>query len=460
MLNDLTEIVAIPSVEAAPSGENAPFGAELRRALDWFIQKADSYGLKTGENNGYCAWADYGDESKPIIGIVAHIDVVPAGSGWTHEPFTLHREGATLFGRGVSDNKGALCMALHCLKKFKEEKRVFKHRIRLIVGCNEETGSRCIQRYAEQEEIPVVSLVPDSDFPVINSEKAILQLNAVFKPDDEFKKAFKKFRWGDRPNIVPEEASFAFEPNNFNGMRFLAFGDDYLDFPTVKKYRTLVNVKKEDVFIDRKNGKVKVTVKGKAAHGSTPEKGDNAAWKAWALITGCMPHCDFAHAMLKLCNDKLSEKLGFYGEDDRSGKLTTNMGITDFDGDKLTVTFDFRLPLCCDKDKIIATINALPYCESTCVASYSPNLFFEPDSPFISTLVKIYNETTGDNAGPVQSGGGTYAKGLPNAVAFGIAFPGSQSHAHGADEQIKISDLEKAGVIYEKTIEALDKLYK
>lgn len=92
-----------------------------------------------------------------------------------------------VYGRGVADDKGPLVVMLHLLKKFKEEKIKLKHRIRLIVGCNEETGSLCLKKYVDTGEIPVVSLVPDSDFPVINSEKGILHTDAVLTPDEVFK---------------------------------------------------------------------------------------------------------------------------------------------------------------------------------------------------------------------------------------------------------------------------------
>ena len=197
-LKDLAEIVAFDSVERERSAADAPFGAEVRGALDCFLNKASYYGLKVGENGGYYGWAEYGDHEKPLIGILAHADIVPAGGGWTSDPFTVRR--------GVADDKGPLVTMLYVLKKLRDEKVKLRHRVRLIVGCNEETGSLCLKKYAEEGEIPVVSLVPDSDFPVINSEKGILHTDVAITPDEQFTSSVASLRAGTRANVVPGEA--------------------------------------------------------------------------------------------------------------------------------------------------------------------------------------------------------------------------------------------------------------
>ncbi|MFR6641626.1 MAG: hypothetical protein ACLUSP_10155 [Christensenellales bacterium] len=61
MFEDLREIVEIKSVDAPGFRADAPFGQGLRNALDWFLNKASSYGLKVGEGDGYYGYADYGN---------------------------------------------------------------------------------------------------------------------------------------------------------------------------------------------------------------------------------------------------------------------------------------------------------------------------------------------------------------------------------------------------------------
>ena len=461
MLKDLAEIVSIESVQDTPSGKNAPFGENLRKALDWFLNKARSYGLETGENNGYYGWADYGDKSKPAIGILTHIDIVPVGEGWDTDPLTVTKKGDMLYGRGVSDDKGALCMALHLLKKFKEEKREFSHRIRLIVGCNEESGCECLKKYRQDEtDIPVVSLVPDSHFPVTYCEKGIAHIEAFFRPDSDFKANFESLVAGQRANVVPEKAQFKLLYNGFSNGRFLSFRENFLDLAMPKKYTTQVGFAKDDFTVESENGASIVTVKGKSAHGSTPQKGKNAVWGAWAFIAGSAPHNNFTKEMLKLCSPDADEYLGLRISDEKSGALTMNMGITEYFGDNVKVTFDFRLPLGIDADTVCKALESLPFCVGTNIVHRDDILFVDPNSKLVTTLMDVYKECTGDSdARPLLSGGGTYAKTLPNALAFGISMPSAPDKAHEANEQISLSALNKTSEIYEKAIIALDKIY-
>ncbi len=460
MIKDLTEIVAIPSVESEPSGDNAPFGTEVRRALDWFLDKAKSYGLKTGENKGYYGWADYGDEDKPIIGILTHIDIVPAGEGWVTDPFTVTQEGETLYGRGVADNKGALCMALHMLKKFKEDGKKFKHRIRLIVGCNEETGCKCLEKYALEEEIPVVSLVPDSSFPLIHCEKGIVKTVAEFAPDKEFKNAIEYFYSGERTNVVPGKAEFKYIKTDFSGAKPLAFGKDYLNFAMPKKYLAEVGATADDFEFDRTNNGLKMLVHGVPAHASTPLEGKNAVWNAWAFLNGNMPQSPFTQAMMKLCSPSADEYMGIKRNDEKTGELTMNMGVTKYEaGGNLRVEFDFRIPRTITPDEVLEAVKNLPFCVKAENERVTDMLYFDPESDLVKTLLSIYNEETGDYAKSIITGGGTYAKCLPNALAFGINFPGEQENMHKEGEKVKISSLNKAKEIYLKAIEKLDQLY-
>ena len=78
------------------------------------------------------------------------------------------------------------------------------------------------------------------------------------------------------------------------------------------------------------------------------------------------------------------------------------------------------------------------------------NLSFMHESSFIQTyddffkktLVPEYAKATGRNDPLAVSGGGTYAKRLPRAIAFGMWFPGKPYPGHGADERISLDDLQ------------------
>ncbi len=87
ILDDLGEIVAVPSVYSAPE-DGAPYGRNCLKALEWFVDKAKSYGLEAKLIDGACAYAEVG-EGKECIGILGHLDVVPAGNGWATDPFKM-----------------------------------------------------------------------------------------------------------------------------------------------------------------------------------------------------------------------------------------------------------------------------------------------------------------------------------------------------------------------------------
>ena len=61
----------------------------------------------------------------------------------------------------------------------------------------------------------------------------------------------------------------------------------------------------------------------------------------------------------------------------------------------------------------------------------------------VKILLEVYKEHTGIDGKPVCIGGGTYAKCLPNILAFGPIFPGDEVREHKPDEFIEIPKLMK-----------------
>jgi len=119
MISQLGRLVKYDSKrgEAQPG---KPFGEGPAAVLAEALQMAGEMGFETKNLDNYCGYAQIG-EGKDIIGIAAHLDIVPAGEGWSTDPFTLTRKGDVLYGRGVSDDKGAVVAALYALKVLQEE---------------------------------------------------------------------------------------------------------------------------------------------------------------------------------------------------------------------------------------------------------------------------------------------------------------------------------------------------
>ena len=74
---------------------------------------------------------------------------------------------------------------------------------------------------------------------------------------------------------------------------------------------------------------------------------------------------------------------------------------------------------------------------------HKPKLYVPADSELVKILLKVYKEHTGIDGKPICIGGGTYAKALPNILAFGPIFPGDEVREHKPDEFIEIPKLMK-----------------
>jgi dienelactone hydrolase len=199
----LSKLISIPSIKDTPTN-NAPFGENIRKALDVFLAEAKNLGLRTHDENGYYGWAEYG-EGESSIAIACHIDVVPATGNWNLPPYTLTEKDGLYYGRGVADDKGAIAVSLKLLKELKESNAKLSHRIRVIVGCDEESGSECMEKYNAIDELPTFAIVPDADFPIVNSEKGIQHITLCAKSGNIASEVIEIYG-GERPNIVCDRA--------------------------------------------------------------------------------------------------------------------------------------------------------------------------------------------------------------------------------------------------------------
>ena len=82
--------------------------------------------------------------------ILAHLDVVSEGTGWTKEPFRGTVENGVIYGRGAMDNKGPAVAVLYALACAREIEPNLSKNARVILGTAEETGSEDIRYYYER----------------------------------------------------------------------------------------------------------------------------------------------------------------------------------------------------------------------------------------------------------------------------------------------------------------------
>lgn len=460
MLNDLKELLAVPSV-MGKAENGAPFGAGPKAALCKFLEIAARYGLRTHNENGYCGWAEWG-EGDELLGILGHLDVVPAGNGWSHEPFALTCENGMLYGRGVADDKGPTVAALHALVRLKEKGVPLRHRVRLIVGCNEENGSECIEYYRGHCEIPVASFVPDADFPLINSEKGILHADILLLADPVLRENITELCAGDRPNVVPAEARAVVPKHSplFRKLSALGHDNEIFSAPEIATAIVTAHMRIEDFSVHFFEDKLTIEARGVAGHAMAPEKAENAAVKLLVLLAALLPQS----TVLMQCAQKLNAPnpaalLGMAASDEISGDLTVNLGVVKYDRRALILTLDCRLPLCADMKEVVRTLQAdFPACVLH-VDRFSPNLYVPQDGKLAQALLSAYEEVTGEKGKCLYCGGGTYARELPNAVAFGPTFPDLETDIHNADEHFPVELFHKLPDIYEAAIRKLDEVF-
>ena len=181
MIKSIIEIVKIDSVETAPL-ENAPFGSGVKAALDAALDLAASLGFVTTNIDNYIGYASY-SESKDYICAIGHLDVVPVGTGWKQPPFSGYVEDGVIYSRGILDNKGPILSCLFALYALKELKLELAHEIRIIFGCDEESGFEDLKYYLSKERPPLMGFTPDCKYPVVYGERGRAIIKICGKKD-------------------------------------------------------------------------------------------------------------------------------------------------------------------------------------------------------------------------------------------------------------------------------------
>ncbi len=419
---DLARWIQVPSVkdDKAPG---APFGQEVRKMLDMAMADAAAMGFAVRDFDGYACDITLKGESDEAIAVLGHLDVVPAGDGWQVDPFGAKIIDGRMYGRGTSDDKGPSLAALYAMKAIKDAGAPLKKTIRMILGCDEESGWEDMAYYAAHADMPEVGFSPDASFPVINTEKAMLHM-FVSAPVSAEGLQVKQMQVGERINVIPGEA------------KALLAGDETLA-EAVEAYARKTNlpytaeVTAEGVW---------VTAEGIPGHSAYPEGRRNAIGMMLLLLK----ELGVKGALLTLANAYGMEhdgaSLGCACADEVSGPLTCNMGILHLKEGKVIATLDMRCPVTADLEALRdAALARLPGFTPEVVDMKEPH-HVPAESGLVSSLLAAYHEESGLPPMALSTGGGTYAKVLKQGVAFGAAFPDDEDLAHQAGEY---ADLDK-----------------
>jgi len=440
-------LLRIPSVKGEPAPD-APFGAETRRALDYALQVAETQGLTTKMLEGYVAHAEWAAPGvapdAPIVGVLAHVDVVPAGDGWTSGPFDADIVNGRIVARGAIDDKGPAIAGLFAIAALKDCGASLTRRMRLILGADEESGFGCVRYYFAHEEMPVTGFTPDADFPLVHAEKGIA--NAVLvgpAPPEGQKIHIVRFEGGLRPNMVPDSAEALLD-----------------NVKTVQASLARLNgvVGIEAMETKGSSGQVRVAARGVSAHGSTPEKGVNALsvlCDALLLLDHHEDQVDLIENLKTLAQDTTGACLGIAGADAMAGPLTCNLGLAGYKSGQVTLTFNIRYPVTWNKavleDKLQVGIAGTRWTLQE-LTDQAP-LYVPTDDLLAQTLLEVYRAETSDMRVPLTMGGGTYARAMTKGVAFGASFPGANTPGpHEKNEAWAVTDLIRATKIYAKAL--------
>ena len=429
MIQEIINLVRYESVSIKSDNKEKPFGEECKKALEHILELGKKLGFNTKNIDGYCGYIEFG-EGKELLGIIGHLDVVPATKedGWTKDPYQAEIINNKLYGRGTSDDKGPVISCLYAMKIANSLKQLNK-RVRLIIGLNEEQDWECIERYKQTEELPTISFSPDANFPCIYAEKGIITLTIEndFNLDDEI----LEFTTGNNAiNVVPKTAHIIIKTNNPNKF-----------------------VEEKDIIVEKIEDTIKITATGVSSHAAFPILGDNAATKLLKYINKIYKN-KFLTKLEELDFYNLENPLYLGGDSltDESGTLTSNIGIINYENNKLIIKTNLRVPIKTSfaelKNICNKSIDSIKYY----FEGENEGLYVSKDSYLVKTLTRIFNETSNMNEEAIAIGGGTYARAFNNCVSFGMTFPNEEELCHQVNENIDIDNLLLATEIYTKAI--------
>ncbi|KGA98763.1 diguanylate cyclase [Alkalihalobacillus alcalophilus ATCC 27647 = CGMCC 1.3604] len=458
LITETQKFLQIPSIlKESTANETQPFGQQIDEALQYLLKIGEKDEFFVKNVDGYAGIIELGTGTE-MIGILCHLDVVPAGNGWSSPPFAAQIRDGRIYARGAMDDKGPTMAAYYAMKIIKESGLALSKRIRMIIGTDEESDWRCVDYYRQHEEMPSFGIAPDADFPIIHAEKGLLDLKLSFEKEEaslakmkESQMVLQTFRAGERLNMVPDYAE-----------AILVVKSEVEQQSVCAQFEQWLKQEKHIGSYEIVKDEVRISIKGISAHGSTPEKGINAAkilapfLLKWPVQKRAKNYLSFITQQL----DERGEALGIAVSDRISGALTVNAGTFSFEQDEdATVGLNIRCPVEVELNEVFFKLkNTLETLMVQCeIKSKMEANYVAEDEPEIKILQNVYERQTGEKATLLSTGGATYARALKKGVAFGAQFPGREDLAHQKDEHILIDDLIKMTAIYAEAFYELAK---
>lgn len=440
LIGDISRLVAIRSVAGEPA-PGMPFGEGPAAALAEAEKLCREQGLTVTNYDNYVLGADL-NEKESAVDILAHLDVVAEGEGWSTDPYKAEIKDGCLYGRGTDDDKGPAAAAVYALSCIRQLNVPLKKNARLILGTDEESGSKDIEYYYSKVRPAPNTFSPDASFPVYNTEKGLFKCTFSRKwAGESVIPRVTELSGGFRINVLPSDAEATVAGIS------AAEAEGLLSDRAGKLGVALIA---EDT-----PAGAKLRVKGVSAHASTPEEGNNGITALTELLSLLpLAECESTDAVKKLKKlfphgDGEGRALGIDMRDDVSGALSLTFSLLKIDADGMEGSFDSRVPICAtDENCRQKAFAALEQAGFTVTGQMRPPHHTPADTPFIKSLLSSYEYYTGRKGECLHMGGGTYVHDIEGGVAFGASMPGFDSRLHGADERVNIKDILTACKIF------------
>nr|WP_225048074.1 M20/M25/M40 family metallo-hydrolase [Lacticaseibacillus kribbianus] len=365
---ELAALIAVPSVAGEPV-PGAPFGREPRRVLDVACALATAAVFSARVVAAAAAEVTWGpaDAAEPYIGVFGHLDVVAAGPDWHSDPFSLTRRGDHYYGRGVLDNKGPAWACVFAARLLRDAGFTPRRPLRIVLGSDEETGSRDMPRYLAAAGAPSFGWTPDCKFPVVYGERGIVNYRIATPITDGSLAALTALAGDEDRGHVPAR------------MQAKVAGQS-----------------------------LKVT--GTRAPSNAPTLGDNALTKLAALAAPLAGGQLAAYLswLGSLHGKHHGEGLGIVFEDAASGSLIQTPYRLAKTAAGLVLELAVRYPVSVSEAQVTAGLTAaVPAGSQVTVTRALPGTRHDPHDPRIRALSDAYAAVTGLDATPVTTTGAT-----------------------------------------------------
>lgn len=446
MLEDIKTLIRINS-ERMEAEEGKPFGKGAVEVLDKAEEICASYGFDTKNWDNYVITVDLNEKERGLD-ILAHLDVVPSGDGWTvTEPFEPLVKDGKIYGRGSSDDKGPAIAALYAMRAIKELNIPIKSGVRLILGTDEECLHEDIHYYYNKNEKAPMTISPDAHFPLINIEKGRFfgEFSASYEIEKELPR-IHNINSGVKINVVPNKADAKIEGMTVDEVSIYA-----------KEAESRTNLK---FIITEEDNLVVIHAKGEAGHAAAPTMGNNALTGLLDLLSALPLAETKANNLIRSISkilphgDYYGKALGINLEDEISGKTTVSFDLFQMNETGLSGNFDCRSCVLANEENTTEVVKKV-YMEHGLTPGNLDMLaphYIPEDSELVQALLTSYRELTGRDEKPLAIGGGTYVHGIANGVAFGCGVPEVDNHAHGLNEFMVIEQLLLSAEIFADAI--------